>query len=520
MKKKSLICFIFSLIMLLSLTQIAFASLDVEFDISIDESSYDESDIKANTPINAIRNYVTIELDINNEVDDSTLVNKDLVNITLGSIKESVDIDGNSDLEPYEIFLKPGNNKISIKIENTEGEKFEKEINVYYYDTFAIGATYKADFLSEGSLEIFNDSLSLNFPENSYIIVNNAVAEDNSVIFTVKESPFPTYDKYRASISSAVQVTSSEASNNDPSIVTPGTITISYDKNTMVSDTISIMYGKTDAAGNTTWKNIGAVIDSKSKTATTSFAGFGQYVVVNSNRFFDDYNTVGWAKIYADPLWAKGIMTIRDDDSNHDGTIDATDDASKFGTIILDTATNPSKDADGDSVDYIGLALNCTRADFTSMIVKVLGLPGTVLGNDNNGDPIPSQFDDIDDAELYDIPYIETGAAYGIINGVGNGNFEPRNTLTREQAAVIIARVMELKLPSTQDKSDSILSGQFNDSDDISEWASPYVAATVKTSYITGKSENGTINFKPKDNLKRSEAAKLIYLIAKDKKLL
>ena len=78
---------------------------------------------------------------------------------------------------------------------------------------------------------------------------------------------------------------------------------------------------------------------------------------------------------------------------------------------------------------------------------------------------------------------IEKSASIGIMNGTGENTFSPNKVLRREQAAVILSRVLEKtgKIESLSDERE-----KFTDDSDISEWAKESV---YKTASLFGESE-------------------------------
>lgn len=70
-----------------------------------------------------------------------------------------------------------------------------------------------------------------------------------------------------------------------------------------------------------------------------------------------------------------------------------------------------------------------TRAEFASLAVT---LYETVTGTEITG---YMQFSDTNDV------YVQKAGYIGVVTGIGNDNFAPNNTLTREQAAVMLARL-------------------------------------------------------------------------------
>jgi uncharacterized repeat protein (TIGR02543 family) len=128
-----------------------------------------------------------------------------------------------------------------------------------------------------------------------------------------------------------------------------------------------------------------------------------------------------------------------------------------------------------------------TRAEFTVMIVKALNLE-TRTGK---------TFTDTTSHWAKDS--IATAAAHGIISGYDENTFGPDDLITREQAAVIIARAAKLEAATGE--------LTFSDSKAISPWAKPSVAAAFKGGFISGYPDS---SFKPQGNTTRAEAAVII----------
>ncbi|HWQ74681.1 MAG TPA: immunoglobulin-like domain-containing protein [Syntrophomonas sp.] len=128
-----------------------------------------------------------------------------------------------------------------------------------------------------------------------------------------------------------------------------------------------------------------------------------------------------------------------------------------------------------------------TRAEFTVMLVKALKLEskeGSVFA---------------DTAAHWAKDSIGTAAAHGLISGYDQSRFGPDDNITREQAAVIIARAANLQM------GDQALS--FSDARQVSPWALSGVAAAVGKAYLSGYPDN---SFRPQDYTSRAEAAAII----------
>jgi photosystem II stability/assembly factor-like uncharacterized protein len=128
-----------------------------------------------------------------------------------------------------------------------------------------------------------------------------------------------------------------------------------------------------------------------------------------------------------------------------------------------------------------------TRAEFTIMLVKALKL-------ESMEGPVFA-----DTAAHWAQDSISTAAAHGFIGGYDQNSFGPDDLITREQAAVIIARAAQLEAGGEALK--------FTDSGRISPWALSGVAAAVSSAYLTGYPDN---SFRPQGHTTRAEAAALI----------
>ena len=93
---------------------------------------------------------------------------------------------------------------------------------------------------------------------------------------------------------------------------------------------------------------------------------------------------------------------------------------------------------------------------------------------------------------------VEKMAALGIVNGVGEGRFDPEGTLTREQAADMLARLSEaMGYPLCQEEI------SFADREDISSWALDAVASMVWSGVMNGTGDN---RFSPKGAYTREQS--------------
>jgi len=112
-------------------------------------------------------------------------------------------------------------------------------------------------------------------------------------------------------------------------------------------------------------------------------------------------------------------------------------------------------------------------------------------------------FTDVKDTEWY-YEYVKIAAQNGIINGIGDGVFGVSIELSRQDIAVMIARVL-----NKNEASEEI----FNDDSEISSYAKDAVY-TLKNLGVLNGTGNG--NFEPKRSVTRAECAKIVYELIKE----
>jgi hypothetical protein len=140
-----------------------------------------------------------------------------------------------------------------------------------------------------------------------------------------------------------------------------------------------------------------------------------------------------------------------------------------------------------------------TRAEFTAIIVKALGLKRSTEDN---------AFTDVKAKNWY-ADYIGTAWEYNLITGNDYSRFNPMKEITREEAMIIIERAMKLTGLMTELKSgeaEAELAG-FADETQISEWARNSAVSCIRAGLVSGR--NGVM-LAPRDNITRAEAAVII----------
>ena len=133
-----------------------------------------------------------------------------------------------------------------------------------------------------------------------------------------------------------------------------------------------------------------------------------------------------------------------------------------------------------------------TREEFVKMITLALHILD---------DSAETGFTDVE-CGRWSYPYIASGVAAAIINGVSEQIFAPEAFITRQDMAVIVfraAQCMKLELSGT---------AAFSDENEISDYAKKAVSHLAGTGIVNGVG-NGL--FAPKDAVTRAQAAKIIY---------
>ncbi|MGG3282143.1 S-layer homology domain-containing protein [Paenibacillus solani] len=139
-----------------------------------------------------------------------------------------------------------------------------------------------------------------------------------------------------------------------------------------------------------------------------------------------------------------------------------------------------------------------SRADFATLVIRSLDMPET----DNNSRPV---FGDVPENAYY-TDYVAKAAALGIVQGSG-GNFRPMDTVTREEAAVMIAK-MAAYMGKT--KKNEASNSSFADIGLTSSWAVDAVNEVKTLGIMSGKVGN---RFDPKGHVTRAELAKMLYQV-------
>ncbi|WP_139829172.1 S-layer homology domain-containing protein [Paenibacillus aquistagni] len=235
------------------------------------------------------------------------------------------------------------------------------------------------------------------------------------------------------------------------------------------------------------WENLGGVVDPKKHTVTVPFDQFGYYVVAKLSFSYEDIVDHNYGRDFIETIYAKGVMN----------------------------ASVPNS--------YFGTGEYITRGEFTRIIVKgmefKLNYDGQLHFDDLYIPPV------IDVNATWDYRYIETAARLGIVRGVAPNYFGGDLQITRQDAAVMVAKALNLKLETDPDKVLKGLQKYFRDASKINYYARPSVLAIAKKGLLAGvpvdpnDPSRGAV-FNPDANMLRGDAAILMARVMIDAKKL
>jgi len=137
-----------------------------------------------------------------------------------------------------------------------------------------------------------------------------------------------------------------------------------------------------------------------------------------------------------------------------------------------------------------------TREQLVKMIILTFGL---------NSQSTTTAFSDIA-SNRWSASYIKTASDKGIVSGMPDGSFMPEAAVTRQDAAVMIARACKADGRGFAERK------QLSDSAEISDYATESVEELVAAGIISGF-EDGS--YRPLEKLTRAQAAQLLYGLLK-----
>ena len=141
--------------------------------------------------------------------------------------------------------------------------------------------------------------------------------------------------------------------------------------------------------------------------------------------------------------------------------------------------------------DKINPDENITRAQLAVMLSK--------FGEyEYSGEKV--SYSDVSESDWF-YPYAAIMSEKDIMTG-SMGKFNPDAAVTREEAIVTIARLLNIEENESYTE-------EFSDKSEISQWANAYVGGAIKAGIVNSDNETGIL--RPKEAIKKKEMAEMIY---------
>ena len=135
-----------------------------------------------------------------------------------------------------------------------------------------------------------------------------------------------------------------------------------------------------------------------------------------------------------------------------------------------------------------------TRGMFVTALGRMAGISAETTAD--------SGFSDVASGAYY-APYVAWAAENNIVNGMGNGIFEPDTVLDREQMCTIFVRYLQEYLHYDTSAYEGSAT-TFADADQISSWAAESVSIAQAMGFVQGIESDGVIYFSPKESVTRA----------------
>jgi len=357
---------------------------------------------------------------------------------------KSVPISSNGSFEQT-VSLKSGKNEIQLAA--TYGAStITKTLTLYYNSVVKVGTKFVTEVKDGDEVKAFDSSVKIK-------LVKGSLGMNTTSVLTVEDpSDLDALPKQSALIGPLARL---RWEGHKP--VKPYKITLQYD-NVVVenqSHKVSVFYYD---SGEDKWQVLGGVVDSKSRTISIDTDKEGYFVAAMYFRTFDDLVS-HWALRDIEFLVARGAV-------------------------------------EGNTGNRFMPDNNITRAEFVTFLVNALGMQPYK--------PDRASYSDVSDTH-WGFKYIEAALRAGLVSGVSHNQFAPDRYITREEAAVILARAGNLK--TLKDQEVTKMFSSFSDAALVSLWAKNELAAAIKSKLLSG-SGNGTIS--PRKNTTRAQAAAMI----------
>lgn len=199
-------------------------------------------------------------------------------------------------------------------------------------------------------------------------------------------------------------------------------------------------------------------------------------------------------------------ITVADKNGNEIAKIDlpAEPDKGKDFTDVKDGSWY--KNAIDKSTGY-GIFSGVSESKFAPKESATRGMIAQTLYNLSGKTGYGTNSDNFTDAKGWYQNAVNWAASAGVVNGMGNGKFEPNEEITREQLVVMLYNFAQAIGVDT-DKRTSL--STFPDSSKVSGWASGAMQWAVANGLMNGSKTGNGIKLNPKDTATRAEVATVL----------
>lgn len=154
-----------------------------------------------------------------------------------------------------------------------------------------------------------------------------------------------------------------------------------------------------------------------------------------------------------------------------------------------------------------GAEKNMTRAEYCAIVVRGLGLTPAANG----------KFADIKSGDWFSA-YVGTANAYGVVNGTSATTFDPNGTITRQEAAAMVARAAKLCGMDTELTAGEIrdILAPFGDYISAAAWSQGSLAFCYKAGIL----DDSVLTIEPTEAITRGELTNMLYQMLTAAKLI
>lgn len=203
--------------------------------------------------------------------------------------------------------------------------------------------------------------------------------------------------------------------------------------------------------------NLRGFMDEETKTVSAYINNIKiPFIPVVNKIVYEDLGEYSWAKTYIEEAAAKGILS-------------------------------------GKREGIYAPEQKVTRAEFVTLLLNSLNLD--IIDNKSN-------FSDVGKKDWY-CNYVVTADYYDLVSGVGESQFLPEESITRQDIVVMIGKAAEKFYDIKVDTQ----SYEFSDEEEISSYAVPYLKKCLAMELISGYEDE---TFRPEEYATRAEAAVII----------